>query len=182
VSDQKTELLIGGGVLLAIVGAIAYAGRSSASSTGATFAKADPNAVAAAMNGVAQEITANNAAVTARAQIASSTILGLAGLQEKAQEANLAVTQTRIVTDAQTQQIGLQTSSAAAIAKVNADRDLALSNNAVTMNAQTTKAQIDQSNNQATIAQRNGSAQKTSAIAGAVSGIVNTIASVFHHL
>lgn len=178
--EQKTEMLVGAAIVVAIVGAIAYAGRGSASSSGATFASANPQSVAAVENGVAASITAANQAVVQRAALASQTILGLASLQQQDHGAQLNAQTTQLQATETTKQVGLQANAATAAATAAAKAaDYAAQQTTAQVQANA-KAQVAVANNQTTQVQAQAGASKTASWLGAISNVVGSVLSFFN--
>lgn len=188
--NEKALYVVGG--LAAVAGVVAIAATSGkSSSTGVSYAAADPQSVASVENTMAAEIASMNAASVAKTQVAANTILGLASAQQtilKAQMDNATQVQvTDLTTRAQTKQTQIQANAAShavdalsaaqeAIAKINGGvTEAVASTNA---NAATTITDM-QTRNATTQAQAAAGAQKTDGIFGAIGSIASGVLHFF---
>lgn len=163
---NKDALIVGGLAIGTVAIAAVLAGRQS--SSGTTFAAANPNAVAAVENGIGAQIADMNAAGVAKAQIAATTIVQLASAQQQLLVAqhqdNTQLAETALSTDAATKQAVAASNAASAVAQINAASNAEIARN------QTTQVQAA------------AGAQKTSSFWSAAGSIVSSVASVFSHL
>jgi hypothetical protein len=186
---DKSELLIAGGAGVLIVGAIALAGRSS--SSGFVGLAPNPQSVAAIQAAGVQQAQIASDAVTKRAQIGASTLLGLASIQE---QQTVAVTtdagstaRATIAANAAVQTTGVLAQASQIIEQYRSNAQVAVSSNAATAATAIAQAQAKATTDAAAaqadaakVASLNAAnAQKTSANLGFWGSVFNSVASVF---
>lgn len=125
--DKNTEYLWIGGGVLAVIGALVFAGRSSSSSGGFAVSAPSDASVAAIEQGQAAASAAATSAGVAKTQALASTVLGIAQAQSATTiagvQANAATTQVQAATQGALAQSEVQSSAA-----VSADEVLAKAN------------------------------------------------------
>jgi len=172
--NGKTEILLLGGLGLLVVIAIVYASRSSSSSYSGL--SPDPTSVASIEAAGEAQIANYNQTAVQREQVASQTILGLAGLQEN--QNNTATTDAGSTARAQI----------AANATVSSDTILAQAQQIIAQANATAAAQIANSQGDTQIAlaqqqtsqaQAKASAQQNASIWGSIASVIPGLFSLF---